>query len=568
MPTDKNYSSLMDGIGRPPTPYVERHASMSAQPLNGFPSPIDRKLRGHEPIKSNVTPDIGGSQRLGHRRNKTTVSDMSAILSSVAGDRVSLPTPPRMKASTEPPIEEHLDEEDFRAHVSFAPAQFKYEYAEQTITKHKPVASSIAVPHGARSLYKPHSSFQWNKELLQPIQESSTPESSPASSKAMLAVAESAAHDRTASTDSTGSGSTVASDSWNPIDSYAEPSYDEHKLKRKSSVVDLKTGLRPAIADPEQMTWDTVRKLYPLDDYSRGDLAQCIAVRDFAFATCKAPTSEAEWTGVRLAPTPYPTTSTHHKLEAEEPENSSDEENQAFMQHEDAHRHAEECTVPADDQYILPTLSYQPPKTSIRVIAEDAGSIFDHVSDEEDATLKITAASFQGESQDVPESPNTKFENDDDERPYGDLYFPTYTAFKLPKAREQTQPSPTEIHQRTSSIGFLRRVSAHLAKFGVKHRETEPTYTLNDDGLLNRGFQFPVREPEQQRVGSAPLLSQSDGGGSDVPTKKHTRRGSLGRWLHRLGGKVEQGGEDGEARESLLYRGAERAGEFIMRRGW
>jgi hypothetical protein len=239
------------------------------------------------------------------------------------------------------------------------------------------------------------------------------------------------------------------------------------------------------------------------------------------------------------------------------------------MQHEVAHRQDQECKVPADDQYILPALSYQPSTTSIRVIAEDAGSIFDHVSDEEDATMILTAASYQDDIQDAPEAPNAKSKkDDDDERPYGDLYFPTYTAFKIPKIRELTQPSQPELHQRTSSIGFLWRISAHLAKIGGKNREAEPTYSLNDDGLLNRGFQFPVREPEQQRVGSAPLLSQSDGGGSDVPTKKHTRRGSLGRWLHRLGGKVEQGGKDGEARESLLYRGAERAGEFIMRRGW
>jgi hypothetical protein len=542
---------------------------MSAQPLNGFPSPIDRKLRGHEPIKSNVTPNLGGPQRLGHRRNKTTISDKSAILSSVAGDRVSLPTPPRMKASTEPPIEEHPDEEDMQAHVRFAPAQFKYEYVEQTVTKHKLVASSIAARDGGRTLYKPHSSLQWNKGLLQPIQELSTPKGSPALSRTMLAVAESAAHDRTASTDSTGSGSTVASDSWNPIDGYAEQSYDEHKLKHKSSVVDLKTGLRPAIADPEQMTWDTVRKLYPLDDYSRGDLAQCIAVRDFAFASCKAPTSKVEWTNARLAPPPYSTTSTYHELEAEESEHSSDEEDQALTQNADAHRHTHESIVPDDDQYILPALSHQPPTTSIRVIAEDAGSIFDHVSDEEYATMMLTAATDQAELQDAPETSQAKSEDGhDDERPYGDLYFPTYTAFKLPKTREQTQPSQPELYQHKSSIGFLRRVSAHLAKFGGKNRETEPTYTLNDDGLLNREFQFPVREPEQQRVVSAPLLSQSNGGGSDVPTKKHKRRGSLGRWLHRLGGKVEQGGEDGEARESLLYRGAERAGEFVMRRGW
>jgi hypothetical protein len=542
---------------------------MLAQPLNGFPSPFDRKLRGYEPIKSDVTPNLGGPQRVGHRRNKTTISDMSAVLSSVAADHVSLPTPPRMKASTEPPIEEYPDEEDLQAHFSFVPAQFKYEYAEQTLPKHKPVASSIAAGNGARALYKPHNSFKWNKNLLQPIQESSTPEGSPASSKVMLAVAESASHDRTASTDSAGSGSTVASDSWNPVDDDAKPSYDEHKLKGRTLVVDLKVGLRPAIADPEQMIWDMARKLYPLNDYRQASLAQFVVLHDFAFATCKAPTSEAEWTNVRLAPTPYSTTSTHHELEAEESEHSSNEENQALMQHEYVHRHAHECMVPADDQYILPALSYQPPTTTIRVIAEDAGSISDHVSDEEGATMMLTAATFQAEIKDAPESPDAKSEDgNDDERPYGDLYFPAYTAFKLPKTRERTQPSQPELHQRMSSIGFLRRVSAHQAKFDPKHRETEPTYSLNDDGLLNREFEFPLREPEQQRVVSAPLLSQSNGGGSDVPTKKHKRHGSLGRWLHRLGGKAEQVEEDGEPRGSLLYRGAECAGEFIMRRGW
>ncbi|KAF2024598.1 hypothetical protein EK21DRAFT_93973 [Setomelanomma holmii] len=573
VPAPEIHPSLADSIERSPSSCVNRHASMPMQPMTGFGPTFGRKPFRSEHSATQSTTPLGSPQRLGHRRNKTTVSDMSTIISTVVAERTDLSFLPESMALIEPPIVEQLEAEERSARVSFAPTQLRYEYAMQTAVKRKPVSLSAKASDGVRTSDQPRRQLKPVADLVQPIQESTTPPGSPAMSEQAIAVTERPTHEGATSMYSTNSRSTVASDSWNAVDNVVESFVEAHQLKRKLSRADLKVGLRPAIADPELMDMDMVRKLYPLDE--KVCAAQNVVVSDFAFVMRKAPVTAEGWANVQFAQAAHLEEPPNDDLQTEEPETISMDQECLLAElreepeHYDNSEENETSTMPHNGQHLLPTTTYVPPPTTVRIIAEDAGSILGRASDNETHLFTDRPASSGAKVAHTSDAFDADDElSDDDERPYGDLYFPTYTYFKLPKTGAEKRSLPAAPHKRESSLNFLRRISAHLPKLARNRPTSAPAYTLNDDGLLNRDFQFPVAKPDHACVASAPLLVQDDGDEGDVSAKKHKRHVSLGRWLTKLSGQTGNGGADQKPKQSLLHRGAERVEKYIMRKGW
>ncbi|KAH7073474.1 hypothetical protein BKA63DRAFT_491479 [Paraphoma chrysanthemicola] len=565
IPPPKNYPSPVDGLPRPPTHFVNKHASMLMYPLIGFEAPVGHPNPSHVHLASNGTLNLDSPQRLGHRRNKTTISDMPGNGGSNTPERAALPRLPKREDPDELLTSEQSGVVGKVRRISFASTRTKYRHKEYIPLENDSMTSPLPVGDQARALSQPHRWLSSVDDMLEPVQASNTPESSPPriglanSTFANMSLTGLGSQERRTSIDSTDSGSTVASESWNPVGELESPSEQEHVLKRKSSVVDLKTGLRPVVVDPSQLVEHTVRKLYSFDFFVQAGPKRGVAVADFQYLAHHAPVSDAEWDNLQrhTAPKPY---WMPHRQQENVPVSGYDTE-------EDSEAVSDDGTVSGDEEGLLPAISYQPPTQAFRVFAEDAGSIFEYLSDDEVPALMGFAASLRDDI-DFAARPGKVSYEDDSERLYGDMYFPTYVAFKLPRTRKRFSNSKPKTHRRASSLNVLRRVSAQLSKLVGRGPAPEPTYTIYDDGLLDREFEFPVREPTKQRVVSEPLLRRSVQTKDSTQAKKHKRHVSLGRWLHKVVGKDEKAGEDDSPRESLLYRRAERMGEFIMRRRW
>ncbi|KAF2826487.1 hypothetical protein CC86DRAFT_406750 [Ophiobolus disseminans] len=513
-------------------------------------------------------------QRRTHCRNKQTISNIFEIVG------------PNPSFSFEPIIADTPEmEHDSARSKLFVASPSKYESIKQTAIKRKPVKSPVPQSFAIQTVSQSLVGLP-DFNMMQLSQGYLNLEDTFASDFGHNVSFD---HRRSSSRSSS---STVEFECWNAEEQFEERPNSEHMLKRKACNYDLKNSAFSPISstNPAEMSGQDVREHYSIQAFAQAGPEYGTSVHDFASVPAKPPVSDECLTNVLHAPLSHRSSASvtgfgfeysdlidleHWQTDTISQEAISGELEARSDEHKDV-----------DDTYILPATVYVPPKpdklpvlkeklffvfdeesspprsphapppnTAIRVIAEDAGSIMDGTNDVEeieDAVVQRNSRSIVYDYDGLLNARDALNFSDGD-----DIF---------------SVDSPTEEEDRYSRSHS--RQSVHVPAFSGMRSTTEPTqstgvHSTNDDGLLNRNFQFPTRSQEIQRVASAQLLAASNNDGVDVPSNPPKRRDSLRvRLFNKFKGKGAGKAlkADDKPRKSLLRRGSARVVSFIGRR--
>jgi hypothetical protein len=222
-----------------------------------------------------------------HRRNKTTISDISEMTTSNAFRGLSSQAELGLRSAI---VEDR--EEQFGSNLgdSFV--------TRQTVIKRKSVVSSNP-SNNTRCLHYQDS-----------VPQSPTPDPMQSNFLSNIAEQSSPCHQRTVSGSSSHSSSTVASDSWNPVENFIRTSSSDGDLNplHAVSLFDSNSDIAPLPklvvkrnTDPIHLSLDRVRQVYPLDRLDLAGHDHGVAVYDAAYVLGKAPESDLEWDNLNLS---------------------------------------------------------------------------------------------------------------------------------------------------------------------------------------------------------------------------------------------------------------------------
>jgi hypothetical protein len=517
-----------------------------------------------------VRKPVGGARKpktspMRHLRNKTIISDIPGMMDSIANqNRKSFSRPEFGPYS---PTAEDCQEKL----VSERSKLFSFQ-DQQSLVKRKPIALSNPSNSG---------------EYIQDGEYKNQTQTPDLMNSSFGNPAELSSQFDKLSFSSDDSTSTIASDSWNPVAPFLETASSDEDLDPSSQGVSLfdanahlgtppKPTKKPDM-NPEQMSWADVRHAYPLDYVKLADHEDGIAVYDAAYLVGKAPETELEWTNVRLAPKygiPSPSSDAASLADTASLADATsfatapdiifqdDEEAKAFEPAAPTKVvHNSSDSVFADSENVLQNFLHELPAQTIRLIAEDANSIFDYAngSDGDDESSPLDESDVVRPA--IPNTVTLNRNGDSDEEEFpirGDPFFPTMMP---PDFRRSHNPNnrAANYDERNSSSGFLQRVSAYM-KLPNTHRDPRDRLDWN--------LQFPARDGASQRIMSTPLLGDDD----DVPEKTYKCRSSLGRVLDAVKGKGQGDGKllkrRDEPGKSFLRRQTARLDGFLERKNW
>jgi hypothetical protein len=551
-----------------------------------------------------VRKPVGGARKpntspMRHLRNKTIISDIPGMMDSIADQN--------RKSFSRPEFGPYSPKaEDCQEKLVSKPSKLFGFQDQQSLVKRKPIALSNPSNSGEyknqtqtpdlvnSSFGNPAElSYQFDKLSFSSDDSSSTIASDSWNPVAPFLETASSADKSglnlncTTSVASDDSSSTVADESWNPVEEFIGNSSSDKELDPSSQGVSLfdanahlgtppKPTKKPDM-NPEQMSWADVRHAYPLDYVNLADHEEGIAVYDAAYLVGKAPETELEWTNVRLAPKygiPSPSSDAASLADTASLADATsfatapdiifqdDEEAKAFEPAAPTKVvHNSSNSVFADSENVLQNFLHELPAQTIRLIAEDANSIFDDAngSDGDDESSPLDESDVVRPA--IPNTVTLNRNGDSDEEEFpirGDPFFPTMMP---PDFRQSHNPNnrAANYDERNSSSGFLKRVPAHM-KLPHTHRDPRDR--------LDRNFQFPARDGASQRIMSTPLLGDDD----DVPEKTYKCRSSLGRVLDAVKGKGQGDGKLVKRRDepgkSFLRRQVARLDGFLERKNW
>jgi hypothetical protein len=279
-PTQR-YSGVTEGLGIVPAPFtsIDQRINIPAPPISGYGISLGESLVTIKAAEGSSTPKFKNSKIHGHRRNKTTVSDMAIVMKSPGGKRLA---PPNFQIGS-PTIAPAADlKQKLPVDHASASSQLKYEYAQRVTTDEKsPSALSLALAQTELKSQDVPDVFTATKFMrLSPVHEQSTV-SAPSSDEDFISFTK-VSHERTESGHSTNSISTIASESWNVVDDFAAFREDQPALTNNAS--DLRLAYQQGFGlDFEQLTWEEAREIYPSDQYLMGTAEHSVNVSDFAY---------------------------------------------------------------------------------------------------------------------------------------------------------------------------------------------------------------------------------------------------------------------------------------------
>jgi hypothetical protein len=314
---------------------------------------------------------------------------------------------------------------------------------------------------------------------------------------------------RTLSEDSTDSSSTVADESWNPVDLYLPSSSgEEQNSKNAGSLFNFAaeptstptSGAKQSI-NPEHWTWDEARELYDRSHFYQAGHKDGTAVFDAAYKTGQPPKTPEEWKAIQVARRHRKFASTHSPSNSEAPEliDLGDYTADAPQQNQDK---------VVDDSYTLPNATYTPPTRQPNRSADDSYvlSTTTYASpNHQPARVPTQATQFRPVFSDY----NDMFIDIDSDDLAASSLFPQPASAT---AEQDAQPTK-QMHDRP--VTSLERRSARM-----------PPRERDNRGNLDRSFRFPARSPSESSVGD-----------EDMPEQQQTLFGRLWDVLKGFGAK-------------------------------
>jgi hypothetical protein len=567
----KKFSILADGIASSPSPHMIDPSTMSkpptmSDPFTDFDNPKQMRLVIKKPI---VNGSMSNTNRMQHHRNKTTISDTFNIADSNTEQNQSFLTRPQF--SLHPSLTEGLKE-----HFPSASGKLFSVPDQQTLIKRQPLVMSNPPNDDGYISGNAHKMHFRTPDLVASFSFRNSAELSSQFDKLSLS--------------SDYSSSTVADESWNPVEEFIGNSSSDEELNSRYgvSLFDAKAHLgtlpKPTKGlnkDPSEMSFTDVRQAYPLDHDNMAGHKDDTAVWDAAYVSGKAPDTELEWTSVQLVSKHGITSLSSGAVSLADTASLADTSPLAdiapladlaslatsadLADPHDSETDLDEQAMPAGkvyDNLVLTTINgedvlkgflYGQPTQTIRVIAEDAGSVFDY-SNGSDGDNEGSPLIEHDVSRPVDANiPITNDEDSDEKFPIrGDGFFPTITPSQFQRSHSSNRQTGFP-HERNDSTG-------NTPKLPHMHRHRQ-----ND---LDHNFQFPVRDGDSQYMMSTPLLNKNE----DVPEAKYEHRSPVRRVLNTLKIKKQGSGKlvkhRTEPRKSFLRRQMARLDTFLDRKNW
>jgi hypothetical protein len=534
LPQAKTDWRLAEGNERTSTTPVAEQASMPLTSLDEFGESAEQQP-GMKPVVT--SPDFGTSQQRGHRRNKTTISNFSELLTRPAGRGRTFSTPAKPQVSSSMSMPGPDDELDQAEDNLFALSGSTF--ADNFLVEREsllPDYSHFATPLFAKTMSATEESD---------IQLRSTV-------AADVSLRDDLLRTQSGLSDDSDYASTIADDSWNPVEEFVASSSPNEvpELTHAVSLFDMKS----ADTTPKQ----SPGKIYPntLDNHEMAGQQHNTVVQDFAYATRKAPVSDEEWERVQYAPAPFAKrtrpaldkVSLADTIDMAVGEENGDKRPVTVREPEvlqgptsPATERAKMMPIASIDEVLLRPTVYEPPIG--RVIAEDAGSSMDCVdgsdsSDGHSDTPLRLAQKPRPQLNDIVVPTHEQSEAREDavtnDLVRNDASLPDNAPFKLRKPRAQNAQG-----HHSGSGSKLRRLSAHIPEF-LSHND------------------------QQQRTASAPLLDSSH-----VPiTQQPKRAGSLRRVFDKVKDKYSSKRtiSGAASKQSLMRRALKRVDDYLVDR--
>ena len=285
IPPPQMYPDQVSGLGRPPTPYVTREASMPMPSMDGFGPPYGRQfgattLDSSSSAEGNSMLELAARKLRGHRLNKGTVSDMNELFKSSDSE---LETIPDSSFESSLPVNSSLvSEMDWSHDNSFPGPSSPNEDHGQNGPPGEDLEAAIPETNTIPEVEQRGPNEVWSNALLAP-----RPSPTPLSEANMAHIQFDFGREETKSASSNSSGSTVASDSWNPA---PPPLKENHELVK--NLLLFKSITAPREMNLEYMTEEEVREENPLEEFEAGGKEHGIEIHDFA---CPWPASTQDF---------------------------------------------------------------------------------------------------------------------------------------------------------------------------------------------------------------------------------------------------------------------------------
>jgi hypothetical protein len=532
-------------------------------------------------------------QRHGHRRNKTTISNMSQML----------PLNPQI-----PSMMESMEQFDVDEPIASGP-----KVTRDFSTERKPVLPSVSFSTLVKESSHLDDMMSQNSEPMR-----SSPAIQWEDSARNEDVIPDSSRARTLSGVSIDSTSTIADDNWNPVDTYLSSSSLDGELNMNQAVPlyamnneGVVLGLWDEVRENlEEIPTEQLDYCYPLDEWDQAGHQHAVDSCDFAYVARKAPSSAEEWENVELVrkgrasdevsladtidmseeevvdqrALDFARREIYHDHDREEtmllgsgPFETDDwvnfEDHDVIVERPSSHTDGfllpatfdvlpeaerssseseartgleERFSFPNNGTLLtLPSTVYVQP--TLRLIAEDTGSIMGYASDsgsdgDDEASIGIELAPLARCKNNTVHS---RVEADNGNSESEVKNHTSMPSMKLQKTRKAGGEK-----QRRHSANVFRRISARLPAWGGSPH-------------VGYSFQPPPQGDASQRVVGEPLLSR----GVDVPVQGRKRDASFARLLNKFKSKdgVKKANDGTAPPKSLLRRAVERADEFIVR---
>ncbi|KAH3955567.1 hypothetical protein HBH70_023120 [Parastagonospora nodorum] len=541
-------------------------------------------------------------QRYGHQRNKTTISNISEML----------PLNPQVPSLMEP-----LERFNFDQPISSGRHDTKNFAIEQ---KHVlPSVSSSTLGQQpdhlgdilSRTPEPMHSptAMRWKDSARN---EDIIPDSSRA---------------RTLSGVSIDSTSTIADDTWNPVDTYLSSSSSDgelnmgqavplHAMNNERAVPGLWDEVRE---NPEEIPTEQLDYCYPLDEWDQAGHQHAVECCDFAYVARKVPSSAEEWDNVELVRKGRASdeASLADTIDMSE-EEVVDQRALDLARREIYHDHDREETIllgsgpietddwvdfedheviaehPSShtDRFLLPSTFYVPPEAGRSSSEGEARTgLEERFSFPNDGALRTlpstvyvqpTPRLIAEDAGSIMEYASGSGSDGDDEASMRiDLAPVTRIENNTVKSHAEADNGDSEFEEGSpiNSKDHTSMPSIKLQKTRKAGGEKQRRHSANVFRRISArlpgwggsphivySFQSPPQGDASQRVVSEPLLS----GGVDVPVQDRKRDTSFARLLNKFKSKdgVKKANDGTAPPKSLLRRAVERADEFIVRHNW
>jgi hypothetical protein len=537
IPPPQMYPDQFSGLGRPPTPFVTREASMPMPSMDGFGPPYGRQsgvipLDSSSPTESNSMPEIVAHKLRDHRRNKTTVSNMNEMLKSLGSE---LEVPPGSSFETSLPVASSLmSEDEWSQDNCFAGPLFKYETSEQISPPSEELDSAMPDINTTPEVERPSPYAVWSNALLRrnPTYDN-LPSPTPLCEGNLALLPHDTGHCRSKSGGSNSSGSTVASTSWNP----APPPQEENR-QRAQTLSLFKSITAPREMNPEYITEKGAREEYPLDEFEAGGPEHGIDFHDYACLWPSPKIVRRDESDHAPSSSEISTASDQVMIDLDDCEVSGQEGGKQINVEGKAGGIFDSSAAANADQFLLPATVCESFMNGALPIADENSVLPVGSGDDE---LSITPAFASTPVQETGDTPMNDNPND-----------------ILSVHRWSSSSSQHHDNDKNKRGSLLQRLSGHfpiskllgLAKTVSGRGKDVGNVKPRIHCVLDRSFQFPASGPvqDEQRVGSE-LIQTTAPATSPVV---HKRQSSFGRLLSVLGSK--KGEERGEGVQRRSHR--------------